>query len=60
VVADPRGARIRGIRSHSHRAARTRRISRTAPIGGYAIVFGVLVVIFAFKIRSFVNKVSRA
>ena len=30
-----------------------------ALIGGYAIVFGVLVVIFAFKIRSFVNKVTR-
>ena len=27
-------------------------------IGGYAIVFGVLVVIFAFKIRSFVSKVT--
>ena len=26
-------------------------------IGGYAIVFGVLVVIFAFKIRSFVSKI---
>ena len=31
-----------------------------ALIGGYAIVFGVLVVFFAFKIRSFVNKVTRA
>ena len=28
-------------------------------IGGYAIVFGVLIVIFAFKIRSFVSKVTR-
>jgi len=29
-------------------------------IGTYAIVFGVLIVVFAFRIRSFVNKVGRA
>ena len=29
-------------------------------IGSYAIVFGVLTVLFAFKIRSFVGKVTRA
>lgn len=29
-------------------------------IGAYAIVFGLLVVIFAFKIRSFVSKATRA
>jgi uncharacterized membrane protein HdeD (DUF308 family) len=28
-------------------------------IGAYAIVFGLLIVIFAFKIRSFVGKVTR-
>jgi uncharacterized membrane protein HdeD (DUF308 family) len=29
-------------------------------IGAYAIIFGVLIVVFAFKIRSFVSKVTRA
>ena len=29
-------------------------------IGGYAIVFGVLIVVFAFKIRGFVSKLTRA
>jgi len=31
-----------------------------AVIGVYAIVFGVLLVLFALKVRSFVNKVTRA
>jgi uncharacterized membrane protein HdeD (DUF308 family) len=29
-------------------------------IGAYAIIFGVLIVVFAFRIRSFVSEVTRA
>ena len=29
-------------------------------IGAYAILFGVLIVVFAFKIRNFVSNVARA
>lgn len=56
MVPHPSWAPIRGVRNCTHIRPEAGALAVLWLIGTYAILFGILIVVFAFKIRSFVRK----